>query len=204
MKASKFLLLFGILGLMTFTACDDDDDNVDPPEEENEEEIITDVVLTFTPEGGGQSRTAAAEDPDGEGPMSLEIVSDIELEANTTYTLTMELENAIEMESITEEIEEEDEEHMFFFGWSGNVFSDPAGDGNIDDRDDAVNYNDSDDNGLPLGLNTTWTTGSAGNGAFQVVLKHQPPVNDQPVKTATSTADDGESDIDLSWDVTIL
>ncbi len=31
-------------------------------------------------------------------------------------------------------------------------FSDPAGDGNVDNRNDKINYNDKDVNNLPIGL----------------------------------------------------
>jgi len=78
---------------------------------------------------------------------------------------------------------------------------DPAGDGNVDNRGDAVNYNDMDAGGQPVGLNTTWTTGDAStaDGEFRVVLKHQP----DGIKTATSTATDGDSDIDITWTLSI-
>ena len=109
----------------------------------------------------------------------------------------MSLSNELEGEDITEEIAEEDEEHMFFFAWTEGLFASPEGDGNIDNRDDPVDYNDEDENGLPVGLSTTWTTGdSVPSGTFQVVLKHQPDI-----KSETSTVDDGGTDIDLTFDV---
>ena len=62
---------------------------------------------------------------------------------------------------------------------------DPDGDGNIDNRDDPVNYGDMDDGGLPVGLLTDWTTACTVEGnvtdIFRVVLKHQPDI-----KSATS------------------
>jgi len=176
--------------------CGDDD----IPEAENEEEIITDVTLTFTPAGGGTAIIASAQDPDGEGPEELQITKDIELEANTSYVLTLALENSIEGESITEEVEEESDEHMFFFGWTSGLFSDPTGDGNIgsSSRNDPMNYDDKDVNDLPVGLTTSWTTGDAASGSFQLILKHQPGS-----KSATSTSEDGESDIDITWNVSI-
>ena len=190
---SLLALLFATLFLFS---CEDDD----VPPEENEEEIITDVTLTFTPDDGGTPITATAEDPDGEGPQDLAVIDDIVLSENTTYTLTMDLLNSIEGESITEEVEEEDEEHMFFFAWTDGLFSDPDGDGNLGagNRDDAVNYDDSDDDGNPLGLETTWTTADAGNGTFRVVLKHQPDI-----KSTTSDSTDGETDVDLSWNLLV-
>lgn len=170
------------------------------PEPENEEEIITDITLTFTPQAGGDVITAAAQDSDGEGPEELEVTANIALAPNTHYILTLNLENSIENESITDEIMQEDDEHMFFFGWTSGLFSDPTGDGNIgeNNRGNPVNYTDEDDNGNPVGLETTWTTGASGTGTFRVMLKHQPDI-----KTATSTSIDGETDLDITWGITV-
>jgi hypothetical protein len=195
MKNIKFLqrFLLGIFGvsLLVFTSCDDD-----VPPAEDEEEIITDVILTFS--SGSSSVTASAQDPDGEGPQDLAITEHIVLAANTEYIMTIELENSIEGERITEEVEKEGDAHMFFFAFTMDIFSSPAGVGNMDDRAGAVNYNDQDLNGQPIGLSSTWTTGDAASGTFQLVLKHQPDL-----KSATSTSTDGSSDIDLTWNITI-
>ena len=79
------------------------------------------------------------------------------------------------------------------------MFTDPDGDGNIDSRDDTVNYEDEpDENGYPVGLETSWTTGVAGSGTFRVVLKHQPDI-----KSASSSVSDGESDVDITWDISV-
>ena len=171
--------------------------DADAPACENEEEIITDVVLTFTPMDGGDVVTARAQDPDGEGVLPLQILDDINLVESTEYRLTVELTNSIEGEDITQEIREEDDEHMFFFAFTEGIFSDPEGDGNADNRDDAINYVDFDGNGLPVGLSTEWTMADVlQSGTFRVVLKHQPGV-----KTATSTIADGGTDIDLTWNI---
>ncbi|WPP53405.1 hypothetical protein [Catalinimonas niigatensis] len=179
-----------------FVACEDDD----PPPAENEEEVITNVTLTFTPEGGGTPVTATWVDADGEGS-NQPVLTEIELAANTTYLLDIDLLNAIDpddIESITEEIREEADEHMLFFGWTDGLFTEPAGDGNIDSRADAVTYEDEDADGLPLGLETSWTTGDAAQGTFQIILKHQPDE-----KSETSTSQTGETDVDIEWDIII-
>lgn len=192
LKSIKKMPLFILgIGLLGFVSCDND-----VPEAEDEEEIITDVTLTFTSAAG--TVTASAQDPDGEGPESIEVSGSIDLAPNTEYILTLALENSVEGESITEEIEEEDEEHMFFFAFTEGLFSDPAGNGNVDARSDVVNYNDADANGFPVGLSTTWTTGDAAEGTFQLILKHQPDL-----KSASSGSTVGSSDVDLTWNVTI-
>ena len=162
------------------------------------------MALIFTPAGGGAAITATATDPDGEGIQDLEVDGPINLAKNTTYTLSITLVNELAEPTdpeynITEEVEEESDEHMFFFAWNNNVFSNPAGNGNVDNRNDAVNYNDEDDNGLPLGLSTTWTTTDVtAAGTFQVILKHQPDL-----KSASSTAAVGESDVDIEFTIAV-
>jgi hypothetical protein len=186
------------VALALFTSCNDD------PEPENVPELITKATLIFTPVGGGTTVTVNATDPDGEGVQDIVVDGPINLQKNKTYTLTVELINGLLNPTdpeydITEEVEEEGDEHMFFYSWTNNVFSNPAGNGNIDNRADAVNYNDRDEKGLPLGLSTSWTTLDAtASGTFRIVLKHQPDL-----KSATSTATDGETDLDLTFTVTV-
>ncbi len=191
-KIVSLIALFGVIILSA--GCGDDD----TPPMENPEEIITDVTLTFTPTSG-PSIVASAIDSDGDGPEELAINGSIVLATNTTYSLTIDLQNSIDGESITDEILEEAEEHMFFFGWQGGIFAAPNGDGNIEDRSDNVIYSDEDDNGLPLGLRTSWITADAATSTFRVILKHQP----DGVKTETSESSDGDTDLDLTWDLSI-
>lgn len=206
---TKFHFLFRFVNLMVtlivissvafLSSCDDDDE----PKKEDTPELITKATLTFTPIGGGTVVTATATDPDGEGVQGISTDGAINLTANTAYALSVtlinELANPNEAEyNITEEVEEEGDEHMLFFSWTNNVFSDPAGNGNIDNRADDVNYNDNDNNGLPLGLNTSWSTTAASSGQFRVLLKHQPEL-----KTATSDSTVGETDLDIRFDINV-
>lgn len=185
-----------IAALAVLASCNDD------PEPENIPELITKATLTFTPVGGGTTVTVNATDPDGEGVQDIVVDGPINLVVNKSYTLTVELINGLAKPSdpeynVTDEVEEESDEHMFFYSWTNNVFADPTGNGNVDTRADDVNYNDQDDNGLPLGLNTSWTTvNTAASGTFRILLKHQPGL-----KSATSTAADGESDLDLTFTI---
>ena len=191
------ILLYSLLSLVIFTACEDDDV---VPEEEEEMEVITDVTLIFTSDAGAVV-TASAQDPDGEGVQELVVLDEIQLQAGTNYTLTFDIMNNLETpgESIGEEIAEEDDEHQLFFAWTEGAFSNPTGNGNIDNASDPVNYNDADGNGNPLGLNTSWTAGDPTTAAsFTVRLQHQPDV-----KTSTSGANDGDTDFELQFRLTI-
>lgn len=187
-----FIVLFAIV----LVSCDDDD-----PEKEDAPELITKVTLTFTPTGGGDPVVATATDPDGEGVQDMETDGPINLAANTTYTLTIGLTNELatpgtEAYNVTEEVRDDDDDHLFFFSWTESFFSDPAGNGNVDNRTDPVNYEDFDEDGLPLGLTTSWTTGDGASGTFRIILKHQPDL-----KTASSSSSVGETDLDIEFEI---
>jgi len=196
-KSLLFLLLLLSIGLIV--SCSDDDDP-EPIDNEAEEEVINEVVLTFTPTEEGDVVTATWFDADGDGA-NAPTIDQIDLVEGSAYTLSITLANTLEGEDITAEIQEEDDEHMFFFEFTENIFADPSGDGNVDSRNDPINYNDVDDNGFPVGLSTAWTAGShtESTGEFTVLLKHQP---DQ--KTATSDATVGGADVDITFPINIL
>jgi hypothetical protein len=195
----QFMAAVLLIGGLGFQSCDSED-----PEKEDVPELITKVTLTFTPVGGGSAVVVTATDPDGVGIQPLEVDGTIELAKNTSYSLGISLINALADPSapeynITEEVSEEGDEHMFFFSWTGNVFSNPAGNGNIDNRNDVVNYDDEDANGLPLGLETSWmSTDVAASGTFRIILKHQPDL-----KTSTSDSSVGETDLDIPFDISV-
>ena len=199
----KNLQLLAILfSVIIIIGCSNDDDVA--PEEENEVEVFTDVTLVFTNTADvNDVVTASAQDPDGTGIQELQILDAITLAADTEYTLTYEILNALDpadIEDIGSEILEEDNEHQFFFSFTENVFANPTGNGNIDAAADPINYNDADENGNPVGLSSTWTTSStASSGAsFTVRLQHQPDV-----KTATSGSNDGDTDFALTFALNI-
>lgn len=180
-----------------FSGCDSND-----PVREDVPELITKVTLTFAP-SAGSSVVVTATDPDGEGVQPIQVDDPIVLKASTNYTLSIALINGLVQPSdpeynITDEVEEESDEHIFYFSWTNNVFADPSGNGNIDKASDVVNYEDEDVNGLPLGLITSWTTSTAASGNFRVMLKHQPDL-----KSTTSDINTGETDVDVTFPVTI-
>ena len=185
-----------------FTTCMLTQCEVEDPVKEDTPELITRTTLTFTPETGG-AIIVTATDPDGEGVKDITMDKPIELEAGMTYALDISLVNELADPTspdynVGAEVEEQGDEHLFLFGWTGNVFSDPGGDGNIDRRSDDINYDDHDVNSLPIGLHTTWTAGTASSGTFRLLLKHQPGL-----KSAVSGSTDGETDLDVVFDITI-
>lgn len=180
------------------------------PTKEDTPELVTKTKLTFTPTSGGAPIVVSATDPDGEGVQNIAADGPINLSQSTTYVMTISLINGLVEPGqtgydITHEVEDEGDEHQFYFSWSGDAFSDPAGNGNVDVGTDPVNYtgasNAKDMNGFNLGITTTWVTGPAPvNGAsFRIILKHQPGA-----KTATSGVAVGETDLDLTFILNVL
>lgn len=198
LSAAVVLTLAGML-----SSCKDDD-----PKKENTPELKTKVTLTFTPTGGGSAVVVTATDPDGEGVQDIAVNGPINLAKDKTYTLTLGLLNELAAPSdpeynITKEVEDEGFDHQFFFSWTNDVFSNPTGNGNVDNGTDPVNYtggsNSKDVNNRNLGLTTTWTSStSATAGTFRVLLKHQPDL-----KNDTSDSNTGEVDLDLTFIINI-
>ncbi|MGF1508598.1 MAG: hypothetical protein ACFB9M_03750 [Myxococcota bacterium] len=184
--------------LVAGVGCGEDDDN--GSDDDNEEvELITTLTLTFAPPTGAPVSFEFF-DPDAGGsqPGTADMIV---LDADTTYTLTLELTDEINDEDITEEIMEEDDEHQFFF--FGDAVDSPT---EMDGSNIlvTVDYADMDDNGLPVGLTSNVQAGSAGGpvtDGFSVQLQHQPPVNDMAVKTANSGIMDGDTDILATFDI---
>lgn len=127
--------------------------------EHNEEEVITGVVLKFTPVGGGTTTEFSWSDPDGPGG-NAPIVSRILLAPNETYDVVVEFQN--DVEDINAEIEEEADAHRVYYNVSNG--------GTIQ-----ISNLDEDPNGVPLGLTSTWTTGTAkDNQQVTITLRHYP------------------------------
>lgn len=183
MNKFKFLALITIIGTF-FIACSSDDNNPAPV---NEEEVITTLTVTLTPAGGGTAITLQSRDLDGDGPNAPVVTVSGNLAASTTYNGTIELLNETESpaENITDEVEEEDDEHQFFYtvGTGLNL---------------TTTYTSFDGNNNPLGVTFDATTGAASNGTLTFTLRHE------PTKPNTGLADaGGETDISVAFDVTI-
>jgi len=200
----KIRITFYIASIFLFSACKEND-----PKREDTPELITKVILTFSPTTGGSPVIVSATDPDGEGVQNIKMDGAINLTVGKTYTMQIELINGLAEPSsgdyrVTTEVSEKGDEHQFFFSWTNNAFSDPSGNGNIDNRSDPLNYaggTDSKDvNGRPLGLTTTWTTAAnaTSGSTFRILLKHQPGL-----KSDTSDASQGETDLDVSFTLNV-
>jgi len=178
----KHLFFLALVGLV-FTSCGDDED----PEPPNEEEVITTLQYALTSMDG--SVTLSFQDLDGEGGND-GTTNVSPLKANTTYTGTLTFLNELEdpAEDITEEVREEDDEHQVFFSNTAGL---------------TVTYNDSDDDGNPLGVVTTLTTGDAGTGTLTVTLRHEPVKDAEGVSDGDITNAGGETDIAVTFDITV-
>jgi hypothetical protein len=180
-KLTRTKAIIGLLSLGLITlSCSNDDD----PVSVDEEEVITTMTITLTE--GSNSVTLQTRDLDGDGP-DAPVITTGTLTANTTYTGAIVLLNETETpaDNITLEVAEEDDEHQFFFTTSGAIGS--------------VDYTDEDGDGNPLGLAFTLSTGDAGNGVFQVTLRHEPKKpNDGSLADAG-----GETDIAQSFTVVV-
>jgi hypothetical protein len=182
-------------------ACGDPAEVDDHGHDENE--VITTLTLTLTPQGGGDAVTATFRDADGDGGEDPTITNPT-LAADTTYDVTVTLLNETldpddEEYDIGAEIAEEAEEHQLFYTGSGVT------DGLLTwtTTDAESDYTENTGEDLPVGLAGTLETGAAGTGTLIVTLQHQPPVNGEAVKTATSGIEDGETDVSVDFEVTV-
>lgn len=183
MKNLKSIGIMLIAGLI-FTACSDDDN---APEIVNEEEVITTLTVTLTPNGGGDAITLQTRDLDGDGPNAPVIQVSGNLAAGVTYSgnIVVLNETVTPAEDITEEVEEEDDEHQFFYTIGGGL-------------DVTTEYANFDGDGNPLGTAFTLTAGAASSGTLTFTLRHE------PTKPNTGLGDaGGETDIETTFNVTV-
>jgi hypothetical protein len=172
-NVKNMLWALPLFSILFFTACEKDD-----PEVPNEEELITTLIYTLTPEDGGNG---------GNAP----VIVNGTLAANTTYAGALSLLNETETpaESISEEVEEEADEHQFFFSASG--------------VNATVSYADADGNGNPIGLASTVVAGAVSSGTLIITLRHEPAKSASGVSDGDITNAGGETDIEVTFDVTV-
>ena len=178
----KTIALSAVFSAALFTGCKKDKDPIpDPPPPVNEEEIITTFTLYFTDSANTSNVVSAAfRDPDGDGGNPYTEFDTIKLMPNKTYYAQVIILNETKSpaDSISNEVEEEANDHLFIYTSIGT--------------NTTITITDTDANTPPLslGLASKWKTGSAAMGTTRIVLKHQPGMKD-------GTAAPGSTDIDL-------
>lgn len=186
MKTLKTLsLIFASVLLIGLTSCSNDDDNTVEPV--NEEEVITTLILTMT-SAGNPTITLTSDDPDGDGPNPPVVTVSGPFVAGATYQGSVRVENRTEdpAENITEEVEEEDDEHQFFFNATAGLQL-------------TTTYGNFDGDGNPLGTQIETVAGAASAGSWTVTLRHVPKKpNDGTLADAG-----GETDIQVIFPVSI-
>ncbi len=186
-KIVKNTILLLILALLAFACKKKDDPKPSDPKDTNEEELITTLKLILTEDGTSNVSVFQFADLDGPGG-NAPVQDNIVLEAGKLYHGEIILldQTKTPADTISHEVEEEADEHQFFFTVNG--------------ADLTVTYTDYDSHGVPLGLLPQLTTGAAGSGTLKVTLKHQPEV-----KPTSGNGDitKGETDIEVTFNVTI-
>ncbi|MCU0356149.1 MAG: hypothetical protein MUE95_01075 [Cyclobacteriaceae bacterium] len=198
LRVSKHLFACLVLvATMLLMSCGED------PEPANEEELITTMRVTLVPQGGGTTVTMEFKDLDGVGanppvftysPSTGGATPAALLAANKIYNASIVLLNETESpaEDITEEIEEEADEHLFCFtpAMSGGATL------NIQYADKESDFITGGGNRV-VGIKSTWSTGNAGSGNVTIVLRHQPGT-----KTGACPGT-GETDIEVTFALVI-
>jgi YD repeat-containing protein len=180
LKKHKLMLLLSLFGFI-MASCDKDDA---PPDDE--QELITTVKLTFTNTAStAEVVTATWRDTDGPGGAA-PVITGLFLKPNTSYNGRVEFldeSNPNNTADITEEVEQEGEDHQVYYTATGNL---------------TVSNLNNDSKGLPLGTRATFTTTAAGIGTLKVVLKHKPGS-----KAAGDQETKGETDVEVIFPVQI-
>ena len=181
MKNLKFLTAALVVSLL-FIGCSKDD----APQPVNEEEVITTITVTLQPEDGGSAVILQIRDLDGDGPDLPEITNG-DLAAGTIYSGSIVLLNETEEEAedITEEVEEENLEHQFFYTVGAGL-------------DVTTSDENLDDDGNLLGTEFTLTAGAASSGTLTFTLRHEPTKPNEGLEDAG-----GETDISATFEVTV-
>jgi len=168
------------------TSCSSDDDI---PMLINEEEVITTVIATFT--NVNQTITLTSFDEDGDGPLQPEITVTGNFLAGETYTGNIRFLNQslTPNEEITEEIQEEGEEHQIFYHQNGlGTFT----------------YADQDVNGNPIGLNFSFTANSTPiSGNLTISLIHEPDKTAEGVSDGNPQNAGGSTDAEVVFPIII-
>lgn len=163
-------------------------DHADDPHDHNEAEVFTTVSLTLVNEADTADTVRAMfKDPDGDRGIPPVLFDSLKLGAGRNYraTLTLLDESKTPAVDMTAEVEEEGTDHQVFYAPTTGLHL-------------TVHYRDKDAENRPLGIETHFMSGNASEGFLRLTLKHQPGM-----KSATSTASTGETDVEVAFPVVI-
>lgn len=187
MKKLKFIALY-ILVVASIFSCSSDDST---PKVINQEEVITDVSLSFSNEAG-EVFIYSFTDPQYRAEDYVAPV--ISLESGKTYQVEANfynISNPEEPELLTEEIQEERDDHFLTYDFT-EVHVDLS-------RTDGPLSTDSD--GVQIGLSTQWIAGEAGNGTLILKLIHQ--ATEKITTPAEGSFTGGETDVQVIFEIEI-
>lgn len=157
------------------------------PEAVNEEELITTLKVTLVPVSDGDTIVLTTRDLDGDGPNEPEITVSSNLVAGVSYNGSIELldETKSPADNITEEVEEEADEHQFFYTVGSGL-------------DVTVTATNLDSNGNFLGTEFELTANTASSGSLTFTLRHEPTKPNEGLSSAG-----GETDIAATFSIIV-
>ena len=175
-----------VLFTLLLASCSKDNET---PEVVNEEELITTLTVTLVPDidPTGSIIVLTTRDLDGDGPNEPVVTVSSNLTAGVAYNGTIELldETKSPADNITEEVEEEADEHQFFY---------TIGSG-LDVTATATNL---DSEGNLLGTEFELTANTASSGSLTFTLRHEPTKPNDGLSSAG-----GETDIAATFSITV-
>ena len=187
MKNLKFIALC-ITATAFITSCSSDDS---APKVINEEEVITDVSLSFSNEAG-EITTYTFTDPQYRDENYVApLISLISGEAYQVEANFYNKSNPGDPELLTEEIQEERDDHFLTYAFTEVNVDLSRTDGSLS----------TDNNGIQIGLSTQWLAGSTGNGAVTLKLIHQ--ATEKVTTPAEGSFSGGETDVQVSFDMEV-
>tara|TARA_B110000116_G_C16662240_1_gene502312 strand:+ start:166 stop:717 length:552 start_codon:yes stop_codon:yes gene_type:complete len=180
----KIYFLTKVLFTLLLGSCSKDNKT---PEVVNEEELITTLTATLVPEAGGTPIILTTRDLDGDGPNEpiITVSSNLAVGVNYNGSIVLLDETKSPADIITEEVEEEAEEHQFFYTIGSS----------LDVTATSTNF---DSDGNVLGTEFLLIPNSASNGLLTFTLRHEPTKPNDGLSSAG-----GETDIEATFTIII-
>lgn len=183
----KALFSFFVFLLVLCSACSKKDTNISS----SGTLAFTTVIYTLTPLTGGDVVKLKYTDPDGTGATSPTITGG-KLIKNTSYTGSVSIvnEQPSPAVNVAEDIKAQNKDYQIFYvpGAGLNLI---------------VRYEDMDDNGLPMGINTTLRTSSASAGNLKIILKSKPDKAAANVSLGDITKAGGSTKFEISFPINV-